>query len=93
MKQVEGIIYTKDLEQLSRALEAKGMTVQEVVYDGRMATNSGILKGIAYMYNLINRVKIRIVINDDLVATLLETLRRFGDCRLVVFSEELICLG
>ena len=91
MKQVEGIIYTKDLERLSKALEERGLIVQEVVYDGRMAINSGILKGIAYIYNLINRVKIRIVINDELVATLMDTLRGFGDCRLAVFPEDRIC--
>jgi nitrogen regulatory protein PII len=93
MQQVEGIIYTKDMEKLSKALEEKGLVVQEVIYDGRMAKNSGILKGIAYIYNLINRVKIRIVISDDLVSMLVDTLRSFGDCRLVVFSEERICLG
>ncbi len=93
MQQVEGIIYTKDLEKLSKALEGKGLIVQEVVYDGRMAKNSGILKGIAYIYNLINRVKIRIVISDDLVGMLMDTLRSFGDCKLVVFPEKRICLS
>ena len=88
MKQVEGIIYTKDLEQLSKALQERGLVVQEVVYDGRMAINTGILKGIAYIYNLINRVKIRIVINDELVAVLMDTLRPFGDCRLAVLQKN-----
>jgi nitrogen regulatory protein PII len=87
MKQVEGIIYTKDMEKLSKALEERGLVVQEVIYDGRMAKNSGILMGIAYMYNLINRVKIRIVISDELVAALTDTLRGFGDCRLAVLQE------
>jgi nitrogen regulatory protein PII len=93
MKQVEGIIFTRDLEKLSKALEAQGFVVQEVMYDGRRAINSGILKGIAYVYNLINRVKIRIVINDDLVGTLMETLRSFGECRFDIFPEERICFG
>jgi nitrogen regulatory protein PII len=93
MKQVEGIIFTRDLEKLSKALEAQGFVVQEVMYDGRRAINSGILKGIAYVYNLINRVKIRIVINDDLVGTLMETLRGFGECRFDIFPEERICFG
>jgi nitrogen regulatory protein PII len=93
MKQVEGIIFTRDLEKLSKALEAQGFIVQEVMYDGRRAINSGILKGIAYVYNLINRVKIRIVINDDLVGTLMETLHNFGECRLDIFPEERICFG
>jgi len=93
MQQVEGIIYTNDMEKLSKALEAKGIIVQKVIYDGRKIMNSGILKGIAYIYNLINRVKIRIVINDDLVGTLMDTLRCFGDCKLVVFQQEPVCIG
>jgi nitrogen regulatory protein PII len=93
MKKVEGMIYTRDLEKLSKALEANGFIVQEVFYDGRRAINSGVFKGIAYIYNLINRVKIRIVINDDLVGTLMETLRSFGECRFDIFPEEQFCFG
>ncbi len=93
MKLVEGIIYTRDMGIMSKALEAQGLIVQEVIYDGRRAINSGILKGIAYVYNLINRVKIRIVINDDLVGTLMDTLRCFGECRFVIFPEEQMCLA
>jgi nitrogen regulatory protein PII len=93
MKKVEGIIYTRDLEKLSKALEAKGFIVQEVLYDGRRALNSGVLRGIAYVYNLINRVKIRIVINDDLIGTLMDTLRSFGNCSFNIFPEERICLA
>jgi nitrogen regulatory protein PII len=93
MKKVEGIIYTRDLEQLSQALEAAGFIVQEVLYDGRRAINSGVLKGIAYVYNLINRVKIRIVISDDLVGTLMDTLRSFGNCSFNIFPEVQICLA
>jgi len=93
MQQVEGIIYTKDMEKLSKALVEKGLIVQEVIYDGRKTKNFGILKGIAYIYNLINRVKIRIVISDDLVSMLTDTLRSFGDCSLVIFPEERICIG
>ena len=93
MKLVEGIIYTRDMAKLSKALESKGLIVHEVVYDGRRTINSGILKGIAYIYNLINRVKIRIVINDDLVGTLMDTLHSFGDCRFDIFPEEQICFA
>jgi nitrogen regulatory protein PII len=91
MKLVQGIIFTRDLETLSKTLEAKGFIVQEVIYDGRRALNSGILKGIAYVYNLVNRVKIRIVITDDLVGELLDTLRSFGNCSLDIFPEEKPC--
>jgi len=43
MKMVQGMIYTRDLDTLSKALEAKGFIVQEVMYDGRKAINSGAL--------------------------------------------------
>jgi nitrogen regulatory protein PII len=92
MKNVEGIIYTKDLENLSKALESNGFIVQEVVYDGCRVINSGFIKGIAYMYNLINRVKIRIVVNDDMVGKLMDTLRSFGNCSINIYSEEQVCL-
>ena len=93
MKLVEGIIYTRDMAKLSKALEAKGLIVQEVVYDGRRAVNSGIRKGITYIYNLIYRVKIRTVINNELVGILMDTLRSFGDCSFVIFPEERICFA
>jgi nitrogen regulatory protein PII len=93
MKLVEGTIYTRDLEKLSTALEANGFIVQEVMYDGRRAINTGILKGIAYIYNLINRVKIRIVIHDELLGTLMDTLRSFGECSFNIFPGEQICFG
>ena len=93
MKKVEGIIYTRDLEKLSKALEAKGLIVQEVIYDGRRVINSRVLKGVACIYNLINRVKIRTVINDDLIGTIMETLKGFGSCEFVITPEERFCLA
>ena len=91
MKLVEGIIYTRDMKKLADALEAGGLIVKEVMYDGRRAINSGALSGIAYVYDLINRVKIRTVVNDDLVGALMEALRGFGDCSFVIIPEERFC--
>jgi nitrogen regulatory protein PII len=91
MKLVEAIIYTRDMKKLAAALEAGGLIVREVIYDGSRALNSGTLIGIAYVYDLINRVKIRTVINDDLVGTLMDTLHSFGDCRFVIIPEERFC--
>jgi len=91
MKLVEGIIYTRDKKKLAAALEAGGLIVKEVIYDGRRAINSGTLNGIAYVYDLINRVKIRTVINDDLVGMLMDTLRSCGDCKFIIIPEERFC--
>ena len=93
MKLIEGMIYTKDIEKLSKALEAKGLIVHEIVYDGCRKVNTGLSKGVVCLYNLINRVKIRAVINDDLVGTLMDTLKSFGDCRFVILPEERICFA
>jgi nitrogen regulatory protein PII len=93
MKLVQGIIFTRDLENLSKALEAKGFIVKEVIHESRKAINSRVINGIAHVYNLINRVKIRIVINDDLVGELMDTLHSFGNCSFNISPEERICLA
>jgi nitrogen regulatory protein PII len=90
MEKVEVIIYTRDLKKLAKALEAKDIDVQEVMYDGRRAINYGGNKVIAYVYNLLNGVKIRIVMNDDLTNTLMKTLRSFGNCSFYIFPIEQI---
>ena len=91
MKLVEGTVFTKDMEKVVLALESTGLVVHEVNYDGRKMANFRLNKGIACLYNLFNRVKIRTVVNDELVGTLLETLRSFGECRFSIFNEGQIC--
>jgi nitrogen regulatory protein PII len=93
MKQVDGIIITNDMERLSQALEAKGFIVYQVMYNGSRAINSGIIKGAAYIYNQINKVMIKIVIDDNLVGTLTDTLCSFGDCSLDISPEVRISLA
>jgi len=93
MKQVDGIICTSDLENLSKALKEKGFIVHEVIYDGRRAINCRISKGVVYVYNQVNKVKIKIVIEDDLVDTLMDTICSFGNCSLDISPEVRICLA
>ncbi len=80
VKLIEGTIYTGEMEKLTDALEAMGL----IVHDGHRMVNNGIIKGIACLYNLASRVKIRTVINDEMVGAIMETLRDFGDCRIVI---------
>lgn len=91
MKLIEGIIYTRDLGRLAAALEAMGLIVHEIVYDGRRTKRYGIVEGIACVYNLLNRVKIRTVIGDERVGMMMETLRSFGNCEFVIIPEEQFC--
>ncbi len=93
MKQVDGIIITKDMERLSQALEAKGFIVYEVMYNGSRAINSGIFKGVAYIYSQISRVMIKIVIDDNLVGTLTDILRGIGECSLDISPEVRVSLA
>ncbi len=93
MKLLEGVIFTRDMETLAKALEAKGLIVHEIVYDGCRKANTGISKGVVCLYNLINRVKIRTIINDELVGSIMDTLSSFGDCKFVIFPEEQVCLA
>lgn len=93
MKMVEGIIYTRDMKKLIATLEAMGLIVHEIVYDGRRTVRYRVLEGIACVCNLLNRVKIRTVISDGLVGTMMENLRSFGNCDFVIISEEHFCLA
>lgn len=91
MKLLEGTIYTRDIEKLAKVLEADGLTVIKIVYDGRKLANAKMCAGFACLYDLINRVKIRTLINDELVGTMMDTLGSFGTCKLSIFSGEPIC--
>ena len=90
MKLVVGIIYTRDMLKLGDALEAMGLIVHEI-YDGRRTVQYRVFEGVAYMYRLLNRVKIRTVISDELVGTLMETLHSFGNCKFVIIPEWQVC--
>jgi nitrogen regulatory protein PII len=93
MKLIVGIIYTKDMLKLGDALEAMGLIVHEIAYKGRRAGHYKVFEGVAHMYRLLNRIKIRTVISDELVGTLMETLHSFGNCKFVITPEEQICFA
>jgi nitrogen regulatory protein PII len=86
-----GIIYTRDMQKLSAALEAMGLIVHETVCDTRRSASYAALEGIASVYNLINRVKIRVIISDELVGAIIENLHSFGNCKFVIVPEEPFC--
>jgi nitrogen regulatory protein PII len=89
---VEGIIYTNDNKNLTAALEAMGLIVREIIYEGPRTVRYRVSEGVACVYNLLNGVKIRIVISDELIGTIMENLRSFGNCDFVIISEEHFCL-
>ena len=93
MKLLVGIIYTRDMLKLGDALEAMGLIVHEIAYDGSKTGQQRVFEGVAYLYRLLNRVKIRTVISDELVGTMLETLHSFGNCKFAIIQEGQICLA
>lgn len=93
MKLVVGIIYTRDMLKLGDALEAMGLIVHGIAYEGRRTVHYRVFEGVACVYRLLNRVKIRTVISDELVGTLMETLHSFGNCKFIIIPEEQICLA
>jgi nitrogen regulatory protein PII len=93
MKRIVGIIYTKEMPKLCDALGAMGLTVHEITYDGRRAVNLKVIESVAYMYRLLNIVKIRTVISDELVGAMMETLHSFGNCKFNIIPEEHICFA
>ena len=93
MKLVVGIIYTRDMLKLGDALEAMGLIVHEIACDGCRTVQYRVFEGVACVYRLLNRVKIRTVISDELVGTLMETLHSFGNCKFIIIPEEQICVA
>jgi len=93
MKLIVGTIYTRDMLKLADALEAMGLTVHKVAYDGHRAVHCRVFEGVVYICRLLNRVKIRTVISDELVGTMMEVLRDFGNCKLVIVPEVNNCLA
>ncbi len=89
MKLVVGIIYTRDMLKLGDALEAMGLIVHETAYEGHRVVQYRVFEGVAYMYRLLNRVKIRTVVSDELVGTLMDTLHSFGNCKFVITPQQI----
>jgi nitrogen regulatory protein PII len=89
MRLIVAIIHTKDMQKLAEALEAMGLIVHEIAYEGRKAVRYKIVEGVANIYRLLNRVKVHTVICDELVGTLMETLHSFGNCKFVITPEQI----
>lgn len=89
MKLIEGIVYSKDVGKIVDALETMGL----IVHDGHRTVNNGIIKGMAYIYDMVTRIRIRTVIGDEMVGIVMETLHGFGDCKIAILPAESVCLA
>ena len=97
MKKVEAIIKPFKLDEVKEALHeigVQGMTVTEVKGFGRQKGHTELYRGAEYVVDLLPKVKIEVVVNDDLVAGTVDAIAqaaatgRIGDGKIFVIPVE-----
>jgi nitrogen regulatory protein P-II 1 len=97
MKQIEAIVRPSRLDEVKEAiieLGAQGMTVSEVKCFSREEGHSEIHCGLKYSIDFLPKIKIRIVVSDEIVPQLVETIAnsartgKIGDGKVLVMSVE-----
>ena len=97
MKKVEVIIKPFKLDEVKDALGeigVQGMTVTEVKGFGRTGGKREVYRGSAYVVDFVPKVKVEVVVPDDLVARLIEAVEgaaktgRIGDGKIFVSPVE-----
>ncbi len=93
MKKVEAIIKPFKLDEVKEALSeigVQGMTVTEVKGFGRTGGKKEVYRGSAYVVDFVPKVKLEIIVKDDLVHQVIETISvaaktgRIGDGKIFV---------
>lgn len=97
MKKVEAVIKPFKLDEVKEALGetgVQGMTVTEVRGFGRTGGKREVYRGSAYVVDFVPKVKIEVVVADDLVVPVLEAIEkaaktgRIGDGKIFVSPIE-----
>ena len=97
MKKLEAIIKPFKLEEVKEALAemgVEGMTVTEVKGFGRQKGHTEIYRGSEYTVDFLPKVKLEIVLTDDLAAKAVETIvksaktGKIGDGKIFVLPVE-----
>lgn len=97
MKRVEAIIKPFKLDEVKDALVAagvKGMTITEVRGFGRTGGKREVYRGSAYIVDFIPKVRVEVVVPDELVEAVLEAIEtsaktsRIGDGKVFVLPVE-----
>ncbi len=95
MKKVEAIIKPFKLDEVKDALSevgVQGMTVTEVKGFGRTGGKKEVYRGSAYVVDFVPKVKIEVVVTDDLVQPVLDAIEknaktgRIGDGKIFVYE-------
>jgi nitrogen regulatory protein P-II 1 len=97
MKLIEAIIKPFKLDEVKDALNEvgiEGITVSEVKGFGRQKGHTELYRGAEYVVDFIPKVKLEIVVADDLVARVVETIvntaktGRIGDGKIFILPLE-----
>lgn len=97
MKKIEAIIRPSKLDEVKEALEligVRGMTVSQVVGCGTQKGHTSVYRGQEYIINLLDKVKIEIVVEDKFVEQLVNRISmaaktgEIGDGKVFVYPVE-----
>lgn len=99
MKKIEAIIKPFKLDEVKEALHdvgVKGLTVTEVKGFGRQKGHTELYRGAEYVVDFLPKVKIEVVIDDNLVENAVEAVQqaahtgRIGDGKIFVSNVEAV---
>lgn len=97
MKKIEAIVKPFKLEEVKEGLASlgvKGMTVTEVKGFGRQKGHSEVYRGAEYTVDFVAKVKIEVVVDDDLCERVVEVILeqaktgKIGDGKVFVMPVE-----
>ena len=97
MKKIEAIVKPFKLDEVREALSevgVTGLTVTEVKGFGRQKGHTELYRGAEYVIDFLPKVKIEVVIEDNLVDNVVEAIEnaartgRIGDGKIFVFDVE-----
>ena len=97
MKKIEAIIKPFKLEEVKEALTqigAQGLTVTEVKGFGRQKGHTEMYRGAEYVVDFLPKVKIEVVIEDEMVEEAIEKVRtaasigKIGDGKIFIIPVE-----
>ena len=97
MKKIEAIVKPFKLEEVKNALTkigVQGMTLTEVKGFGRQKGHTEVYRGAEYKIDFLPKSKIEIIVTDELVPQVIETIERaaktgkIGDGKIFVFSVD-----
>jgi nitrogen regulatory protein P-II 1 len=97
MKKIEAIIKPFKLDEVKEALQGvgiKGITVTEAKGFGRQKGHTELYRGAEYVVDFLPKVKLEIVVGDDMVAKAVEAIQnaartgRIGDGKIFISTIE-----